>query len=52
MKTSFRFALASLIIFGSGLLYAEEKSAEPEKVTLTIDQAVEYALENSKSLKS
>ena len=52
MKTSFRFALASLIILGSGLLYADEKAAEASKVTLTIDQAVKYAIENSKSLKS
>ena len=52
MKTSFRLAAASLVILGSTLLFAEENTSKAEKITLTIDQAVEYALKNSKSLKS
>ena len=53
MKTSFRLAAASLVILGSTLLFAEENAAaQGKKITLTIDQAVEYALENSKTLKS
>lgn len=52
MKTSLKLAAASLVILGSSLLYAEENTSKAEKITLTIDQAVEYALKNSKSLKS
>ena len=53
MKTITRIITASLCCFCClSFLGAQEKSTKDEKITLTIDQAVDYALENSKSLKS
>ena len=46
-----KFLAAGLL--GLGLAaFAQGQATEPEKVTLTVDQAVEYALQNSRDLKS
>ena len=46
-----KFLAAGLL--GLGLAaFAQGQTTEPEKVTLTVDQAVEYALQNSRDLKS
>lgn len=53
MKTITRIITASLCCFCClSFLGAEETTDKNDKITLTIDQAVDYALENSKSLKS
>ena len=56
MRTSFKITAVSLFFASFALLYAQDDGKKPlpseEKITLTIDQAVEYALENSKTLKS
>lgn len=48
-KTKFLAA----VMLGLGLAaFAQEQAAESEKVTLTVEQAVDYALRNSRTLKS
>ncbi|MBD5447822.1 MAG: TolC family protein [Treponema sp.] len=46
-----KFLAAGLLGFGLAA-FAQGQATEPEKVTLTVDQAVEYALQNSRTLKS
>ena len=46
-----KFLAAGLLGFGLAA-FAQGQTTEPEKVTLTVDQAVEYALQNSRDLKS
>lgn len=48
-------AFAASLVFAAGISFLAAQDAKApgsEKITLTIDQAVEYALENSKTLKS
>ncbi len=53
MKKIFRqyAALISISLF-TCVLYAQNEDKEPQSVSLTVDKAVEYALQNSRALKS
>lgn len=50
MKKNFAAAILALASFGA--MFAQEQADKEKIVTLTVDQAVEFAKENSKTLKS
>ena len=50
MKKNFAAAILALASFGA--MFAQEQADKEKIVTLTVEQAVEFAKENSKTLKS